>query len=166
MDHLKPLEEITQKWKLLKNEKDEKESIKCFQACVSIIKKHFDLGLNETKTAYKDIADKTQEELQSIINLIAEKAIDPPNAKESNCLIGAFGVELARYQTMIYREAQRRRVTGANKEHQIEDLLPSMMMKEDDKEVNLEDNNEDEEEEEEEEEGDEADDEEDDDEIM
>ncbi len=156
-DHLKPLEELTQKWK---NTKNDNEAFHCFQACVLILKKHYDLSLNETKTAYKDenAIDQTQQELQAIVDLIVKKVIDPPNTKEINCLNGAFGVELSRYQTFIYREAQKNRVKKSNKEHSIEDELQSISMVDDVEEDIGEEEEEEEEEEEDKDEEDEGDD--------
>lgn len=136
-DHLKPLEELTNKWRVTT---DDKEAFDCYQACVVIIKKHYDLSLNETKTAYKDDSqdaiNKMQQELESIIDLIVQKVIDPPNAKESKCLVGAFGVELARYQVSIFREAQKKR-SNFRQEHDVEDLLKTTSM-EDHEEIDIE----------------------------
>ncbi len=135
-DHLNPLEELTKKWR---DTIDEKEGLTYFQLCVVILKKHYDLALNETKTAFRENAyDKNQEELEAIINLIVKKVIDPPNANDAKFLHGMFGVELSKYQTFIYREAQKKRVSKSSKEPNIEDLLPSMSMI-DDKEEDIED---------------------------
>lgn len=146
-ENLKPLVNYTHTWKTTQ---DDKEAFVCFQQCVNVLKSHYDSFLNSTKTDWKfgimDPKEKSQRDCEYIIDFIANSVCIEND--DINALKGALGVEMSRYVTHVFREAQRKRVHESSKESTIEEDIRFMNVKDDQPEVDLNEKDKEEEEEE------------------
>ncbi len=127
-ERIAPLQEIVQRWKQTTNEQ---ENLAYFQACSDILKAHFDASLNEDKTDYKNFLniDQTQIELEEIIQYIVSNVIDPTHKTAYSQLHGLFGIEMVKYQTQIFRDAQKKRDCYSNREPQLDIEIKNMSIK-------------------------------------